>query len=252
MMQKSVQWRKSFGFHHGHWHCLCTCWRAPCQVPMGDKASASRDSLPRCLSWPCGSLGQPFLGSSHCVRPLATTVLPLCRACLCGSPQWQSRPPEQPLNENRGWVAKQVLLPKALGPITFKTQHFAAWSFRCRVDPETYLQLPWFSDLLSVPWDTPGAKQGQKAQPCPSAWLCCWKAPRNATSLPKAQQRLTFFTMNYLQTGCHSANIDQMASKRRSGKKYPQFWGRKRMPSGHPAGCEPWAGHHGGLQTACW
>lgn len=156
------------------------CARAgecPARSPWGTKP-ALQGTLSRSVSWPCGSLGQLFLGSSHCVHPLATTVLPLCRACLCGSPQWQSRPPEQPLNENRGWVAKQVLLPKALGPITFKTQHFAAWSFRCRMDPETYLQLPWFSDLLSVPWDTPGAKQGQKAQPCPSAaaWLCCWKA----------------------------------------------------------------------------
>lgn len=102
LMQKSVQRRKSFGFHHGHCHCPCTCWRVPCQVPMGDKASASRGSLSRALSWPCGSLGQLFLGSSHCVHPLATTVLPLCCACLCGSPQWQSRPPEQPLNESQG------------------------------------------------------------------------------------------------------------------------------------------------------
>lgn len=89
LMQKSVQWRKSFGFHHGHCHCLCTCWRVLCQVPMGDKASASRDSLPRCLSWPCGSLGQIFLGSLHCVHPLATTVLPLCL------PLWQPTVAEQ-------------------------------------------------------------------------------------------------------------------------------------------------------------
>lgn len=88
------------------------------------------------------------------------------------------------------------------------------------MDPETYLQLPWFSDLWPMPWDTLGAKWGRKAQPCPSAaaWLCCWKAPRNAAPLPETQQRVIY------RRAVTQPNVDQTASKMRYGKKnIPNF-----------------------------
>lgn len=76
--------------------------RSPWGTKPALQGALSQISVPGVWPEHGADLGQPFLGSSRCVHPLATMVLPLCCACFCASPQCQSRPPEQPPNESQG------------------------------------------------------------------------------------------------------------------------------------------------------